>query len=244
MGTCGVLGQAAGTAACIAVKNGLTPREAGREKIAEIQAALMEDDCFLPGFRREISPLSKKAKLAADYGDCSVLHNGIERRIWGTDNGYYGKTNKAITYTFGKPTKISQVRLVFDSDLNREYTAGNPDGLNTSTVLFFPLSHDRTTFGFPPTLVKSYRIEAQTGGEWKTVFETKDNHQRLVRHDLCPARPRPHCRRRALHPALDPQERGKGERLRQLDSPPLRLRGEIRRRKEPNFSNRAYGGTW
>ena len=184
MGTCGVLGQAAGTAACIAVKNGLTPREAGREKIAEIQAALMEDDCFLPGFRREISPLSKKAKLAADYGDCSVLHNGIERRIWGTDNGYYGKTNKAITYTFGKPTKISQVRLVFDSDLNREYTAGNPDGLNTSTVLFFPLSHDRTTFGFPPTLVKSYRIEAQTGGEWKTVFETKDNHQRLVRHDL------------------------------------------------------------
>ncbi len=184
MATCGTLGQAAGTAACIAVKNNLMPREAGGQKIAEIQAALMEDDCFLPGFRREISPLSKRAKLTCDYGDCSVLHNGIERRIWGTDNGYFGKTNKAITYTFPKPVKISQARLVFDSDLNREYVSGNPDGIHMPMGMFYALSHNRTSYGFPTSVIKWYRIEARIGGEWKIVHETNENHQRLVRIDM------------------------------------------------------------
>ncbi|AWI09394.1 FAD-dependent oxidoreductase [Ereboglobus luteus] len=184
MGTCGILGQAAGTAAWIAVQNKLTPREVGKTKIREIQAALMEDDCFLPGFKREISPLSKQAELSCDYGDCSQLHNGIDRRIWGRDNGYYGKTKKAITYTFKKPTKISQVRLVFDSDLNREHTGGNPDGVLTSWVMFHPLSHNKTSFGFPGCMIKSYRIEARVGGEWKTVFETDENYHRFIRLDV------------------------------------------------------------
>lgn len=185
MGTIGVLGQAAGTAAAIAVRNNLLPRQAGEQRIKEIQAVLMEDDCFLPGFRREISPLSKEGNLSCEYGDCSVLHNGMERRIWGNDNGYCGKTNKAIQYTFRQPTHISQVRLVFDSDLNRDYTDGNPDGLNTSSVLFYPMSYGGTTFGFPSCLVKSYRIEAlDESGFWKTVFETDSNYQRFVRLDV------------------------------------------------------------
>jgi hypothetical protein len=56
MATCGVMGQAAGTAATIAVRYELTPREACAEKISEIQNQLMEDDCFLPGFTRPILP--------------------------------------------------------------------------------------------------------------------------------------------------------------------------------------------
>jgi len=185
IGTVGVLGQAAGTAAAIAVKNGMLPREAGQKLIREIQAQLLEDDCFLPGFRREIGELSRKAKLTCDYGDCSALHNGLDRRIWGNDNGYFGKTNQTITYTFDEPTHISQFRLVVDSDLNREYTEGNPDGLNTSHVLFFPLSHNGTTFGFPQCMLKSFRIEAKDeAGAWKTVYETDCNHQRLIREPL------------------------------------------------------------
>lgn len=184
MGTCGILGQAAGTAAWIAIQNNLSPREAGKTKIREIQAALMEDDCFLPGFKREISALSKQGELSCDYGDCSQLINGIDRRIWGRDNGYFGKTKKTITYTFKEPVKISQVRLVFDSDLNREYTEGNPDGVLTSWVMFHPLSHNRTTFGFPGCMIKSYRIEARADGVWKTVFASDENYQRFVRIKL------------------------------------------------------------
>lgn len=185
MGTVGVLGQAAGTAAAIAAQNNLNPRQAGQQMIQQIQAQLMDDDCFLPGFRREISPLSKAAVLSCDYGDCSDLHNGIDRRIWGKDNGYFGKTNKAITYTFDKPTKVSAFRLVVDSDLNREYIEGNADGIGTSTVLFRPLSHNCTTFGFPGCMLKSFRIEVKDEfNNWITAFETTNNHQRLIREKL------------------------------------------------------------
>ena len=185
MGTVGVLGQAAGTGAAIAVRYRLTPREAGKEKIEEIQNQLMEDDCFLPGFTRPVSGLSQKAHLQCEYGDGSDLLNGIDRRIWGKDNGYYGKTNKAITYQFDEMTDIHGFRLVVDSDLNREFVSGNPDGVNTSSVLFYPLSYNHTTFGFPQCVLKSFRIEAQReDGSWQTVYETSDNHQRLIRADL------------------------------------------------------------
>ena len=154
MGTIGVIGQAVGTAAAIAVKSGLSPRKAAQTKISEIQTALLDDDCFLPGFVRIPSKLTQNATLTADYGDASALLNGIDRRIFGNDNGYYGKTNQAITYTFDSATHINGVRLVFDSDLDREYTDGNPDALHTSSTLFFPKSYHNTTFGFPKCLIK------------------------------------------------------------------------------------------
>lgn len=185
MGTIGVIGQAVGTAAAIAVRNDLLPREACQQKIAEIQDTLMQDDCFLPGLRRRINDLSLKAKLSCDYGDCSAIINGIDRRIWGCDNGYFGKTNKAITYTFDQMTKVGGFRLVLDSDLDREFTDGNPNGLNTSAVLFFPYSYNQTTFGFPRCLIKHYKIEAQDeAGEWTTVYEDDKNHQRFIRKEL------------------------------------------------------------
>ncbi len=185
MGTIGLIGQAVGTAASIAIKYRLTPREVAKNKIAEVQRALMDDDCFLPGFRRETSNLSKGATLTAEYGDASALLNGIDRRIWGNDNGYYGKTNKAISYTFESPVRISGVRLVFDSDLDREYTDGNPDALHTSSTLFYPKSYDNTTFGFPKCLIKRYKIEVMDElGEWRTEIEVTDNHQRFVKHEL------------------------------------------------------------
>ena len=185
MGTIGVIGQAVGTAAVVAVKYGLSPRETCKTKIAEIQKALMDDDCFLPGFRRESSPLVGCATLTADYGDPSALLNGIDRRIWGNDNGYFGKTNKAITYTFDSPKHVNGVRLVFDSDLDREYTDGNPDALHTSSTLFFPKSYNHTSFGFPKCLIKHYKIEILDELEnWKTIIEISDNHQRFIKHEL------------------------------------------------------------
>ena len=185
MGTIGVIGQAVGTAASVAVKYGLSPREAASEKIREIQKMLMDDDCFLPGFKREPSELTRSATLSADYGDPSAILNGIDRRIWGNDNGYFGKTNKAITYLFNSLIEIKGVRLVFDSDLDREYTDGNPDALHTSSTLFFPKSYNNTTFGFPKCLIKHYRIEIMNDKEeWNTAIEVFDNHQRFVKHSL------------------------------------------------------------
>ena len=185
MGTIGLLGRAAGTGAAIAVQHGLMPRQACQQYITEIQDTLMEDDCFLPGLRRKIAPLSKEATLTCDYGDCSDLINGLDRRIWGKDNGYFGKTNKAVTYTFSEPKHVAGFRLVVDSDLNREFVEGNPDGLNTTSVMFYPYSHNQTTFGFPKCMIKHYRIEAQgEDGQWRVVYEDKENHQRFIRQPL------------------------------------------------------------
>ena len=185
MGTCGVMGQAAGTAAALAVQYGMSARQLGKEKITELQNILMEDDCFLPGLRRKISPLCTADTLSAEWGDPSALINGIDRKIWGNDNGYWGMVDRHITYTFKEKTHISDFRLIVDSDLDREYTEGNPDVLNISNTLFRKLSYNYTTFGFPKCMLKSFRIEAlDDNGEWKTVYETDKNHQRMIREKL------------------------------------------------------------
>lgn len=185
MGTVGVMGQAVGVAAATAIKYGLTPREVARTRISELQKLLMDDDCFLPGFRREPSRLAMSATLTADYGDASVLLNGIDRRIWGNDNGYYGKTNKAITYTFDQATLVNGVRLVFDSDLDREHVEGNPNVVRLTAPLFCLRSYNNTSFGFPKCMVKHYRIDyMDREGSWVTAVEVFDNHQRFVKHEL------------------------------------------------------------
>ena len=185
MGTCGVLGQAVGTAAALMTQNHMSARQLCAEKIGELQDVLMEDDCFLPGIKRKISPLCTQETLSADWGDASLLLNGTERKIWGNDNGYWGMCNRAITYTFPEKKHISDFRLIVDSDLDREYTEGNPRILNISTTLFRRLDYNQTSFGFPECMLKAFRIEAlDDNGQWQTVYETENNRQRMIRQKL------------------------------------------------------------
>lgn len=185
MGTIGIMGQACGTAAALAVKNGMLPRDIYTSMIPELQRQLMDDDCWLPGFTRRPSALSLEGKLTCGYGDCSALLNGTDRRVFGNDNGYFGKIDKPITYTFTEKKHIRGFRLIADSDLDREQIEGNPDLMYIPMPLFYPLSYNRTTFGFPKCMLKAFRIEAlDDNGEWKTVWETDRNYQRLVRAPL------------------------------------------------------------
>lgn len=185
MGTCGIMGQAVGTAAALMAKYGLSARQLCAEKIGELQEILMEDDCFLPSLKRKISPLCNSQTLSADWGDASVLLNGIERKIWGNDNGYWGMCNRAITYTFDKKTRLTEFRLIVDSDLDREYTEGNPAVLNISATLFRRLDYNYTSFGFPKCMLKSFKIEAlNDNGEWQTLYETDSNYQRMIRKPI------------------------------------------------------------
>lgn len=180
MATCGVIGQAVGTAAALAVEKDCLPRAVG-EYIAALQKLLIEDDCFLPKFKREMPELTKKAELTAEYGDPSNLQNGVDRKIWGNDNGYWGICNRAITYTFPETTHINGFRLIVDSDLDREYTEGNPDVLNISTTLFKRADYNHTSFGFPKCMLKSFDIEIlNENGEWEIVYSEDKNHQRMI----------------------------------------------------------------
>ena len=145
----------------------------------------MEDDCFLPKFKREMPELTKKAALTAEYGDPSVLQNGIDRKIWGNDNGYWGICKRAITYTFPQKTHINNFRLIADSDLDREYTEGNPDVLNISTTLFKRADYNHTSFGFPKCMLKSFEVQIlDDNGEWITVYSENKNRQRLIKGEI------------------------------------------------------------
>ena len=65
------------------------------------------------------------------------------------------------------------------------YTYGNPDGLHTSSVLFFPKSYNNTIFGFPKCLIKKYVIEVSYDGTtFEKAIEVTDNHQRFIKHNL------------------------------------------------------------
>ena len=185
MGTCGVMGQAVGTAAVVATRHGVLPRAVGQNHIEEVQRILMEDDCWLPHIRRPIAPLTANAKLDVGYGDGSALINGLDRRVWGNDNGYYGMAERPITITFDGKQKVNSFRLVVDSDLDREYIEGNPNLMTIPMPLFYARSYNNTSFGFPTCLLKAFRVEyLDDAGNWVTAYETDSNYMRLIREEL------------------------------------------------------------
>lgn len=175
MCTCGIIGQAVGTAAAIAVKNNYTPRQVYEKAIRELQETLMDDDCFLPGLKRTISDLTQEAKLVTSNGDdAEVLRNGYDRPLIDDENGYFIPMGESVAYEFENMRKIDSVRLVFDSKLNR-WQASKINIKSNYRI-------ESEQLVMPETLVKDFVVEGKDAeGNW-TILETiKDNHRRLVR---------------------------------------------------------------
>lgn len=175
MATCAMLGQAVGTAAYIAVKNRIAPRGVNN-CISELQQYLMEDDCWLPGFRRKVSEACLSAELTAECENAENLRNGIDRTTdEGGDNGCFVPLNSYITYTLMSPTYIENVHIVFDSDLNRETVKGGiPSVKDCPTICNRPL--DLKGFSFPSTVTKKFELIA----DGEIIYSTDCNHQRFV----------------------------------------------------------------
>ena len=160
--TCAILGQAIGTAIAKAVNEGCSLDDVN---IKELQQELMNDDCYIPWHKREIPKLTKDAKCTSD-----IVRNGIER---GEDNLWLGGEGDTVEYEFSSPTDIHKIRLVFDSNLNRDYH---------NMPCNIKLHEDK--FSLPSTLIKEYRIEGYgENGEMKTI-SVNDNHHRFVLHDV------------------------------------------------------------
>lgn len=180
MATCAIMGQAIGTASYLAVKKNFSPREVYNNCITELKNTLMEDDCFIPWNKREIPELTRHAKVKSSGGDTKSLFNGYDRTIGSEYNGWKGPLNSFIELDFGKKTDIESIRIVFDSDLNRN-SWGDMD-INTKR---FPMRCniplDQKNVGVPKTLVKSFRIEAYDECKgWKVIHSQDKNYQRLV----------------------------------------------------------------
>ncbi len=170
MATCSLMGQAVGTAAAIAAGRGGSPRGVYEQEIGALKQQLMEDDCFLPWNRREIPEVSRSAQLFASEGDAEPLRSGIDRPVDGEANAWSGALGSHVEYRFDAPKQLSEARITFDSDLNRERLCMRVN---------YPLEgEDQST---PQALVKDFRIEALRGEEWAEVARVEGNHQRLVR---------------------------------------------------------------
>jgi len=174
MGTCAILGQAAGTAAALCTKYNCGPRSlSSGDRLAQLQSILQEDDCWLPGKTREVSALALEGKLSGK-GRVDVLKNGHDRDYYeGHDHLWEGAVGSAIEYRWNAPTEIAGVRFVFDSNLK----------LHKRMPCTYP--HRDAASAVPKSLVKAYRIESQeANGDWKVVFRESDNYQRLVQVPL------------------------------------------------------------
>lgn len=171
MSTCSILGQAAGTAAALAVRHSLSPRGVYENKISELQCQLMDDDCYLPWKKRTVGRLACESVVTASSGDPSAVINGIDRPVGKEPNAWRAAKGDYLDFKFKSPQTVSGMRLVFDSNLNvriLNMPSNYPKGLKTFTP--------------PVTLVSDFRVETMTpDGKWETVAEVKDNYQRLVR---------------------------------------------------------------
>ncbi|AIQ57362.1 FAD-dependent oxidoreductase [Paenibacillus borealis] len=77
-----------------------------------------------------------------------------------------------LELSWSTPVAIREVHITFNDDVNED---------------LINLHHHITPFDILPTLVKDYRIEAYTGGEWTMVAEVQDNHKRKHVHTLSEA---------------------------------------------------------
>lgn len=170
MATCATLGQAVGTAAAIAVRDGLSPRGVGEQRIGELQQTLLEDDCYLPWHRREVPEITRRGRLTASEGEPEPLRNGVDRPVGEVDNGWSCRPGGWVEYAFDAPVDLREARIVFDSDLNR------PEKNQPS---HYPL--DTPPRRPPATLTRAFRIDVREGNAWRTAVRVEGNRQRLVR---------------------------------------------------------------
>ena len=174
MATCGLLGQAVGTAASIAKKNGIQPHDVYLSHIDELQALLMDDDCFLPHFKRSISPLCESAMA----GNVS-LWSGEDRpnRIYGTEKVDFSVENgEILEYSFAGEQAVDSVHIVFDSDLDRETLPGHVaekyHATRGNVMLDSPQTH------IPTTLCKAFRLVAVTSDGELELLSSDNNIKR------------------------------------------------------------------
>ena len=181
MATCALMGQAVGTAAAIAARDSLSPRGVYERRLAELQQTLMDDDCWLPGFRRGIPSVCSAALLRAGAGDPASLRNGMDRPDDASDNAWTAPVGTPVEYVFPAPAALTEARLVFDSDLDRT-DPSRADGQKKLLTMRYYVGLADAPFAPPATLVRDFRLETlDAAGEWTVAARVTDNHQRLAR---------------------------------------------------------------
>jgi hypothetical protein len=190
MATCGVIGQAVGTAAAQCVREGVSPRELARSqaRLKTLQRALLRDDQTIRGLRNEDPlDLARAATIRASAEDpdapAANVINGVPRDIpkspacpeavvnrWSAPLGADGVW---IELAWDPPQRIRHVQITFDTGFQRELTLSSSDSASRGIVR-----------AAQPETVRDYEILACRPGSKELVrlLEVTGNHRRLCRH--------------------------------------------------------------
>ena len=176
MGTCAIGGQAVGTAAALAARHQVTPRELGKTYIEELRQTLLKEDCYIPGAGNQ-DPLDKArtAVITASsyipgYEPENVI-SGVTRQVGDLTHAWHSADMDApwLSLALEKAQAISQIRVTFDPDLNIEIMISQ-----TKRRL------DGMIKGMPPSLVKDFTVRLLKDGETVYQKDITDNWQRLA----------------------------------------------------------------
>lgn len=183
MATCALLGQAVGKAAAVATQKGITPHGVYCNHLELLQDLLMNEDSFLPNFRRKISDTCKNADLS---GADDRIRNGQDRphRIYDTNNDNFAckvKSNAEVSYTFEK-SNVKSVHITFDSDLNRDTLEGSWVERQRGTRANVRLNSPQMTM--PKTLCKEFKLIGELNGEQEELLNVTNNRKRAYHLEL------------------------------------------------------------
>jgi hypothetical protein len=169
--TCGMMGQAAGTAAGMCKQKNVLPRDIYSKHIKQLQQQLLRDDHYIYGIENEDNnDLAKKAKVLAtsvkdEQSAPENVINGIARPLNGKDNQWVsaeGLANgQSLKLVFDKPIRMTMIQCVFDTELEVRWPRG--------------LDHIKK-------LVKSYEVYCFDGEKREKIASVDNNHHRLRRH--------------------------------------------------------------
>lgn len=177
MATLGTIGQAAGTAAALANKLEILPRDVG-EYIPKLQNQLAKDDCYIMGYRYiDDNDRAKKANIIASSNQnlCDNLKNGLTRNVDEEISSWESKSynNEWIQFDFEKDTDINEIIVRFDSNLSKEIRLS----MSYNAIL-------NQLPGIPREITKNYNIIFQKNNETIKTIKIRDNYQRYNKHNF------------------------------------------------------------
>ena len=173
MATCALMGQAAGTAAALAVAHGLTPRQVGEQLIRTLQDQLMTDNVYLPGLLRTPDRGAAALSLPGELTD--VLQNGWERPHKEAENRVLLPTDSELSLSLTAPSQSKSLRIVFDTDFSRESISTNRK--YQTFAMRANIFADTQPLRMPANLLKSCEVVFTSQDGSVTVQRIENNRQ-------------------------------------------------------------------
>ncbi|MFV0576428.1 MAG: FAD-dependent oxidoreductase [Vibrio sp.] len=175
MATCGVIGQAIGTAAAMTIEKDTTPKGINSH-IKELQHRLLKDDCYLFGIQdSDPKNFALKARVTATseqagYEATKVI-NGFQRNIGSEQNLWVSQPlspqGETLTLRFDQAINVSETVINFDSNLSNEImiTISKPN-------------KKAQREGFPIEIVKDFTVTYKLNGQTIHQHAVAENHLR------------------------------------------------------------------